>query len=94
MSLPQYNDFLSVAGLAPDDRSLIWCEQHGVGYFPVDLAHFPYNEDYMVKYLEYESTKLGREITEFRVGLVNQFIGDESLIDIGIGSGAIPVSRG
>lgn len=63
-----------------------------MGYYPVTDA--PYDRDYFLKYQGYALTELGREITDYRVSLVEEFYRDGALVDVGIGCGAFVQARG
>lgn len=78
---------------------LQWIPSLGVGYFPVDeyLAHEKrckpeevYKEEYYDKYQEMERTRAGKEINEYRVGLVahyTDYYAAVGVLDYGCGCG-------
>jgi hypothetical protein len=75
--------------LTPDkQQELVWLPKLGVGYYPVDPLATPYDDAYYDKYVRYHSTELGQKLNEFRLGLVQKYIGDGPLIDIGVGCGS------
>lgn len=67
-----------------------WNERVGVGFYPV--REFPYDQAYFAKYLRYETTQLGRELTRARVALVDRYT-DGVVLDVGVGSGAFVKAR-
>lgn len=77
---------------------LIFDNESGVGYFPVDEylkqqnKEEVYNEIYFQKYQGYAATELGRKINNFRLTLTNRFARDK-VLDIGIGSGQFIEAR-
>jgi len=81
--------------LTKESDKLIWFPRLGIGYYPVEEA--PYDQAYWEKYLTYEDTQIGRDLNTARVDMVLKYQFD-SLIDIGIGSGAfikaIPFAKG
>lgn len=63
------------------------------GFLEVDSTGV-YGEDYFKKYEGYAGTELGRKLTAARVGLVRQFLPDESqVVDVGIGCGQFVEAR-
>ena len=66
-------------------EKLLWLRDYGLGYYPVEEA--PYDEAYWFKYQKMEMTDIGKALNKARLDMVNKYQW-ESLIDIGIGSGA------
>lgn len=75
------------------ESGLVWLPEKGMGFYPVDPADEPYDEDYFAKYERYAETERGRAITAARVGLVARHHAGE-LVDVGIGCGAFIKARG
>ena len=71
---------------------LRWFAQVGVGYYPVTAGHAPYDADYFAKYAAYAQTDLGLKLNLARIDLVAQHW-DDSLVDVGIGSGSFVEAR-
>lgn len=69
-------------------RLLRWNSETGIGYFPVDeyAPIHPYNDDYFNKYKVYETTDLGKQLTDFRLKFVDKHW-KGALVDVGVGSG-------
>ena len=67
------------------EDKLIWWPELGMGYHPRDPIS--YEEDYWEKYLEYDNTELGNQLTQARKRLVLNNTTNEDLVDIGIGGG-------
>jgi hypothetical protein len=68
-------------------RCLTWWLQHGIGYYPVEVGHAPYDQDYFDSFDRNAQTELGRALMEARVNFVERHYRG-TLIDVGIGSGA------
>jgi len=68
-------------------RCLTWWLQHGIGYYPVEAGHKPYDQDYFDAFDRNAQTELGRALMEARVNFVERHYRG-TLIDVGIGSGA------
>lgn len=66
-------------------EKLLWLPNYGLGYYPVEDS--PYDEAYWYKYQKMEMTDIGRKLNDARLEIVKRYQW-ESLIDIGIGSGA------
>lgn len=66
-------------------EKLLWLPNFGIGYYPVEDS--PYDEAYWEKYIRMEDTDIGHQLNQARLEIVNRYQWD-SLIDIGIGSGA------
>ena len=75
-----------------DKPCLTWDSKLGVGYFP-PYENFAYAENYWDHYRKLEGTKMCHELNRFRVDLVEQFIGDLPLLDVGIGCGTFIKER-
>lgn len=71
-------------------NQLIWMPESGIGYFPV--TDTPYDKSYFDKYVVMSNTPMGIALTQARVDLVNKYT-NESVVDIGIGSGAFVSAR-
>jgi hypothetical protein len=68
-------------------RRLTWWPQIGIGYYPVEAGIAPYDQDYFNSFERNAQTDLGRALMRARFDFVEQhFV--ETLIDVGIGSGA------
>ena len=66
---------------------LIWFEQHGFGYYPVDQARAPYDEAYFAKYEKMGETTMGRALNIARGRMVERHW-PGGLVDVGIGCGS------
>lgn len=73
------------------DEKLVWNEERKFGYYPVQGN--PYNEDYFEKYVGYSETPMGVRLTQARMDLVERFIGNGPVVDIGIGCGQFITAR-
>lgn len=70
-------------------RRLTWWPQLGIGYYPVQAGHAPYNQDYFDNFDRNARTPLGRALMLARFDFVEQhYRSTLPLIDVGIGSGA------
>jgi hypothetical protein len=88
--MQEFSRFLK---LSESESRLVWLPEEGVGFYPVTNLSNIYDERYFKKYLGYEGTQLDLAINEFRIGLINKYIGGGRLIDVGIGSGSLIKSR-
>lgn len=86
-------DLKEVFGNATRPR-LEWNDEIGVGYYPVKLAEGFYDDDYFDNYASYEGQEICEKLNQFRVELVNNFIEDDELVDVGIGAGTFIKDRG
>ena len=68
-------------------RCLTWWLQHGIGYYPVEAGHAPYDQDYFDSFDRNAQTELGRALMQARFNFVERHYRG-TLIDVGIGSGA------
>jgi len=68
-------------------RCLTWWLQHGIGYYPVEAGHAPYDQDYFDSFDRSAQTELGRALMQARFNFVERHYRG-TLIDVGIGSGA------
>lgn len=68
-------------------RRLTWWPQLGVGYYPVETGHAPYDQSYFDNFDRNARTPLGRALMQARVDFVEQHW-QGPVIDVGIGSGA------
>jgi hypothetical protein len=66
---------------------LTWWPQLGIGYYPVEHALAPYDQDYFDNFDRNARTELGRTLMQARLNFVEQHYRG-TLIDVGIGSGA------
>jgi hypothetical protein len=64
----------------------------GLGYYPVQSEEV-YGRDYFEKYKRYAVTELSAKLTRFRLDLVQRFVGQEPVLDVGIGCGTFVESR-
>lgn len=71
---------------------LIWNDEFGFGYFPVDPVDAPYDRAYWDKYVGYAETPLGAALNQTRCQLVSRFWGGP-VVDIGIGCGTFMKTR-
>lgn len=74
------------------ESNLIWLPELGWGYFPV--KSFVYDQRYLNHYLELEQGQVSDALNKMRVDLVRKYIGEDELVDIGIGSGVFIKKRG
>lgn len=74
-------------------NGIIWDESESLGYYPVDIKQQPYDADYFEKYVGYAQTELGRRITEARMALVEKYVGQAVVVDVGVGAGQFVASR-
>lgn len=77
-------------------KGLVWDLVNGIGFYNVGLCHakMAYDSDYFKKYVGYAATKMGEELDGFRVGLVNRYVPNEHVIDVGVGCGNFVEKRG
>ena len=68
-------------------RCLTWWLQHGIGYYPVEAGHAPYDQDYFDNFDRNAQTELGRALMQARFNFVERHYRGP-LVDVGIGSGA------
>lgn len=73
-------------------RRLIWCDELGLGYYPVANAAAPYDAAYFARYEAMADTEMGRALNAARLALVARYWSGD-LVDIGIGSGAFMEAR-
>lgn len=66
---------------------LKWDESLGIGTLPVNISEAQYDRAYWDKYVSYRSNAIGEKLMKARVDLVSKHVGDEEVVDIGIGSG-------
>lgn len=67
------------------ENKLIWWPELGMGYHPQEPMN--YDGDYWAKYLEYDKTQMGLDLTKARCDMVNRHAGRRGIVDIGIGGG-------
>lgn len=77
----------------PGSGGLIWYEELGYGYFPVELRG-QYDQAYFDKYQTYRTNSVADALMKARVDLVQKYCGDDPVVDIGIGSGHFIDARG
>jgi len=65
---------------------LLWDEARGYGYYPVKNDGV-YNDAYFDKYVGYEQSDLGKQLTAERVKLAERYKHGGRILDFGIGSG-------
>lgn len=70
---------------------LAWLEELGIGYYPV-VAN-PYDESYFNAYNALKETPIGIALNKARTDLVNRYVSNSSVLDIGIGNGAFVEGR-
>lgn len=73
------------------NNGFVWYPQLGYGYFPV--KEFPYNESYFQHYVDLEGSEIAEKLNKCRVDLTNKWIGNDIVVDIGIGSGTFIQAR-
>lgn len=74
-------------------EQLIWDDAQGVGFLPAQINGL-YGADYWKLYQDYRSSPTAKSLMEARVSLSEQYVGPETLVDIGIGSGHFIEARG
>jgi methyltransferase family protein len=74
-------------------KELVWYPERGLGWYPVEPSTAPYDEAYFAKYAAYAATPLGQALTAARLELVQRFLPDGLVVDIGIGCGAFVEAR-
>jgi hypothetical protein len=69
------------------DGDLVLCRDHGVAY-QADRSHVvAYDDEYYAKCRSYEDQAIARQINAGRIALVGRHVGDNRVVDVGIGSG-------
>lgn len=63
-----------------------WDDVLGVGHYPVKLVG-QYGKAYWDRYVSYKKNSIAEPLMKARSDLVKQFLGNASIVDIGIGSG-------
>src|SRR5262245_29057809 len=66
---------------------LTWWPELGIGFYPVEAGHAPYDQDYFDAFDRNGRSELGRQLMLARFNFVEQHYRG-TLIDVGIGSGA------
>lgn len=69
-----------------------WHDELGYGVYPVEQT--PYDLAYFEKYVGYSRTARGVALSDARVELVRRHVGDDPVVDIGIGCGDFIEWRG
>lgn len=77
----------------PGAQGLVWYEEAGFGYLPVELRG-QYGKEYFEKYQKYRSNGVGETLMQVRADLVARYCGASAVVDIGIGSGHFIDVRG
>jgi hypothetical protein len=67
------------------EDKLIWWPELEMGYHPADPID--YNGDYWKKYLEYDKSPMGLDLTKARKTFVSSYTNGSDMVDIGIGGG-------
>lgn len=80
--------------LSETKQPFVWLPELDAGYIETPSNYDVYDGAYYNKYVQYANTDVGRRLNKFRVELVKKYIGDEPVIDIGIGSGSFIEARG
>lgn len=81
------------AMIAEEDGDLMLCREHGLAY-QKDRNHvIEYGVDYFDKCMSYEGQEIANKLNAGRVALVNRYVGQNKVVDIGIGSGEFIKSR-
>lgn len=72
---------------------LTWWEEIGIGHYPVKTGHAPYDAEYWERYQRQADTDIGRRLMGARERFVRRHWQGQTLIDVGIGSGAFIEAR-
>lgn len=72
---------------------LIWYDNKGLGYYPVQNAAAVYDQEYFDKYVEYSKTEMGVRLERFRTRFVRGLWAGP-VLDVGIGCGAFLLLHG
>jgi hypothetical protein len=75
------------------DTGLHWLPEHGIGWLPFGAEPAPYDKAYWVRYGTYRHTEMERKLLDIRLGLVERFVGNAAVMDIGIGNGSFVTER-
>lgn len=75
------------------DNDLYLCRKNGVAY-QVDMTHrIEYAEDYFKNYVKREGTHIANKLNNGRRALVDKYLLDQAVVDIGVGSGEFIKAR-
>jgi hypothetical protein len=66
------------------EDNFVWWPELGMGWHP--KQPMSYEKDYWDKYVQYDATKMGEKLTDFRANFVKKFW-KGNIVDIGIGAG-------
>lgn len=72
---------------AEEDGGLMLCREHGIAYQKDRGFVMAYDEEYYDKCKSYEDQEIALKINAGRIALVNKYVGQNRIADIGIGSG-------
>lgn len=72
---------------AVQDHDLMLCRDHGIAYQRDRKNVVTYDECYFNKCASYDGKDIGLAINEARVSLVSRYLGQNRVVDVGIGSG-------
>jgi hypothetical protein len=76
----------------PISRRLIWFDDLGFGYYPVDQTEAPYDDAYFHRYRGYAATRMGHVLNAARISMVERHW-DGPVVDVGVGAGAFVEAR-
>ena len=79
---------------AEPDGDLKLCRNRGIAYQTDMSVKVSYDADYFNKCASYENKEIALKINAARIALVNRWVGDGPVVDIGIGSGEFIKKRG
>jgi hypothetical protein len=74
-------------------NGLHWFGGKGYAFYPVEIKS-QYDAAYFNNYVSRENTTIGRALTKARINLVEKHVGNDLVVDIGIGSGHFIRERG
>jgi hypothetical protein len=79
-------------GVIRHSSGLVWDQDRRIGFYPVKID-WQYDLSYFEKYEAYKETEMGKTLNSKRLKLVEKWIGDSRVVDIGIGAGQFVESR-
>lgn len=79
-------------GVRAED-GLTWYPERLLGYYPVRANGSVYDQSYFANYQQLAETEMGRQLTAARLSLVDRYLPNGPLLDIGIGAGAFVEAR-